>query len=192
MRLTLAFAASILLGACASAQRPAPPPADAAAVYADVARYFPLAVGNRWTYQARLGGRVERSTVRIEEKQGGFFRDNRNGALAFDGEGVRDRDRYLILGPVEPGRTWESLLEDGRRERYEIVQTGATVQVPAGTFERVLVVRATTAADPRSSLEVEWAYAPGVGLVRMASTVISGDGARIPQAELELLSFDVE
>jgi len=182
------LASLLLLGACASAQRPAPAASGAAA---DVARYVPLAVGNRWTYQARLGGRVERNVVRIEERRGGFFRDNQNGALAFDGEGVRDENRYLILGPVVRGQTWESLLEGGVRERYEIVDTAATVRVPAGSFEQVLVVRATTPADPQRSLEVEWAWAPDVGLVRMSSAVVGKDGQRIPQAELELLSFEL-
>jgi len=193
MRPSLVLLVALGAAGCASAP-PAPSPAAAAraAPQPDVARYFPLAVGNTWTYQTRVGGRVERNTVRIESRQAGFFRDNQRGALAFDGEGVRDERRYLILGPLEPGRKWESRLEDGRTERYEIVATGAQVQVPAGRFDDALVVRGTTPLDPATLLEIEWSYAPGVGLVRMESTAVVDGRERIPQALMELLSFRLE
>ncbi|WP_373049090.1 hypothetical protein [Vulgatibacter sp.] len=188
MRLPVLLVAASLLGACATAAPTASAPA-AARVQPDVAHFFPLAVGNSWTYQTRFGGKVERNTVRIEEKQGGYFRDNQRGALAFDGEGLRDERRYLILGPVAPGTTWESLLEDGKRERYEIVKTNASVEVPAGRFEGVLLVRGITPVDAATSLEMEWAYAPGVGLIRLASAALVGGRDRIPQATIELLEF---
>jgi hypothetical protein len=188
MRLPLlALAAALAIG-CASAPAPKPAPDAAPAQQPAVARYFPLAVGNSWTYQTRFGGKVERNTVRIVEKEGRFFRDNQRGALAFDGEGLRDERRYLILGPIEPGRSWESRLDDGKVERYEIVATDATVAVPAGRFEDVLIVRGITPVDAATNLEIEWAYAPGVGLVRMVSTAVVGGQERIPQAEIELLS----
>jgi hypothetical protein len=188
MRLPLAALVVALATGCASAPI-ADTPAAAHERQPAVARYFPLAVGNTWTYQTRFGGKVERNTVRIESKEGRFFRDNQRGALAFDGEGLRDERRYLILGPLEPGRAWESRLEDGKTERYEIVRTDATVQVPAGRFDDVLVVRGITPVDAATNLEIEWSYAPGVGLVRMASTAVVGGRERLPQAEIELLSF---
>jgi hypothetical protein len=190
LHLVFVFAAATLLASCASGPAPVPATTPASA-YADVARFFPLAVGNSWTYQSRLGHQVERSTVRIEQKQGAFFHDNQRGTLAFDGEGLRDQRRYLILGPIEAGRSWESLLENGQRERYEIVQTGATAVVPAGTFEDALVVRGTTPMDPTTSLQVEWTYAPDVGLVRMTSAVLVARKDPVPQAEVELLSFSL-
>lgn len=190
MRLQLLSLVALLAAGCASAPEPRPA-APATRQQPAVARYFPLAVGNSWTYQTRFGGKVERNTVRIEGREGGFFVDNQRGRLAFDGEGLRDERRYLILGPLEPGRSWESHLEAGKTERYEVVATDATVHVPAGRFENVLVVRGTTPVDAATKLEIEWAYAPNVGLVRMVSTAVVGGQERIPQAEIELLSWQL-
>lgn len=191
MRLQHVVLLATLATGCASAPAARTAPAAAAHPQPEVARYFPLAVGNSWTYQTRFGGKVERNTVRIESKAGGFFHDNQRGRLAFDGEGLRDERRYLILGPIEPGRSWESRLEDGRTERYEIVQTDASVQVPAGRFGDVLVVRGTTPVDAATTLQIEWSYAPDVGLVRMESTAVVGGQERIPQAEIDLLSYQL-
>lgn len=183
--------AATSLAACA-AERPVPtePAATAASAAAEIAAFVPLAVGNRWTYVTRFADKVERNTVQIEREEGGFFRDNQRGALSFDGEGLRDEQRYLILGPLRAGRSWESLLPGGKRERYEILRTDATVEVPAGRFERVLLVRGVSPIDAGTDLEVEWAWAPGVGLIRMETTARIGK-ERTPQARIELESFQL-
>jgi len=182
--------AILLLATSCAARLATAPRREAIASSETLARYFPLAIGNRWTWQVRTGNRVERATVRIVDRKRGFFVDDAGGALAFDGEGLRDERRYLVLGPLEPGRTWQSLLEDGTTERYRIAAVGARVAVPAGTFDEVVVVRGTTPVDPRTELEIEWAWAPDVGLIRMASELVAADGERIPQRTMELLSFE--
>lgn len=185
----LAWALALILSACAgSGAHVQPAPADEGL---PLAAWFPLEVGNRWTWQVRTGHQVELQEVRIVERQGRYAIDDQGGALAFDGEGLRDAHRYLVLAPVRRGATWQSTLEDGTVERYEIVATDAQVQVPAGTFDQVLVVRATTPADRRASLELEWSWAPEVGLVRMVSTLVTDRAERIEQMRRELVSWSI-
>jgi hypothetical protein len=175
-----------VLAACATAgvaptPREAPPPSP-------VATYFPLAVGNTWTYETRIGPRVETNTVAIVAEDGGVFTDNRNNRFFVDGDGLRDERRYLLHTPLVRGTTWRSTVDVGKTEAYEIVATGATVTVPAGTFHGAVVVRGRTRVDRAAELEVEWTYAPGVGLVRIATTALAGR-ERIPQGVTELTEY---
>lgn len=188
---TALLLAALTLAGCASTRSASQTSAVPAASGSAVARYMPLAVGNHWTYVVRTDRMNAIRTVRILERRGGFYRDDQGGAFAFDGEGLRDERRYLILAPLAEGHRWESLLEGGRRERYEIVETDGRVTVPAGTFEEVLVVRATSPQGDGTTLEVEWSWAPGVGLIRLRSTAILAGGERVPQAEFELSDYRV-
>jgi hypothetical protein len=177
-----------VLAACATAgvapaPRPAPPPSP-------VATYFPLAVGNQWTYETRYGPRVETNTVSIVAEEGGVYTDNRNNRFFVDEDGLRDERRYLLHAPLVRGTTWKSTVDVGRTETYEIVDTGATVTVPAGTFPGAVVVRGRSRVDPTTELQVEWTYAPGVGLVRIATFALAGRD-RIPQAVSELTEYRV-
>jgi hypothetical protein len=184
--LPLLFAFSVV--ACATAgvapARHEPPPPS------PVATYFPLAVGNAWTYETRFGQRVETNTVSIVSAEGGVFTDSRNNRLVLDDEGLRDERRYLLRAPLAVGTTWKSIVDVGKTETYEIADTHATVTVPAGTFEDVILVRGRSRVDAGTELSVEWAYAPGVGLVRIATTARVGT-ERIPQARTELTRYQV-
>src|SRR5262249_9662020 len=70
--------------------------------------YYPLAVGNHWTYSVNfLGDRRERR-VEIIGHRDGYYLDNEGGQLTVDGLGVRDQKRYLLRSPsarARPGRT---------------------------------------------------------------------------------------
>lgn len=176
------------LAACATAgvapaprETPAPSP---------VATYFPLAVGNSWTYETRFGQRVETNTVSIVGQEHGVFTDSRNNRLILDADGLRDERRYLLKAPLAVGTTWKSIVDVGKTETYEIVDVHATLTVPAGTFDDVVLVRGRSRVDPGTELAVEWAYAPGVGLVRIATTALVGQ-QRIPQARTELTRYQV-
>ena len=57
--------------------------------------FYPLALGNAWTYEARGGGRTSRDTIKIIGQDGPWFLDDHRGRLRVDSEGIRDRDRYL-------------------------------------------------------------------------------------------------
>ena len=179
---------AVLLAACATAgvaptPREAPPPSP-------VATYFPLAVGNTWTYETRLGPKVETNTVSIVAEEGGVFTDNRNNRFLLDEDGLRDERRYLLHTPLVRGTGWRSTVDVGRTESYEIVETGATVTVPAGTFGDAVVVRGRSRVAREAEVEVEWTYAPGVGLVRISTTALAGRD-RIPQGVTELTEFQI-
>lgn len=154
--------------------------------------YFPLKVGNSWTYETRFGKKVEQNTVKIEKQEGGYFRDNQRGVLAFDPTGLRDERRYLIQAPVTPGTRWKSVVDIGKTETYEIVSTEEVVTVPAGTFHDALLVRGHSQVDAATEIEIEWLYAPNVGLVKMVTTAVIGGRERVPQTEIALRSYDVK
>ncbi|HEY0840664.1 MAG TPA: hypothetical protein VGD74_10800 [Vulgatibacter sp.] len=184
---SLAVALCLLGSACAT-----PGPVSTAASPGldggDLRSLLPLAVGNEWRFRTIGDDRGGQVVVRIEKEEGGFHVDNLGGAFRFDAEGLRDRERYLVLLPLEEGHRWESRLEGGVVERYEIVDVEATVEVPAGTFRRAVVVRATTRLDDSTEMEREWTWARGVGPVRTTATVIRR-GERFPQPGLELEAF---
>src|SRR5690606_28267787 len=137
-------------------------------------RYYPLAVGNSWTYETRFGKRVERNTVTITGKEGGYFVDDSRGQLAFDAEGLREPTRYLIRRPIRRGASCKSIVDGGRSNRFEMVDTEARVAVPAGTFHDVLVVKSRDDSVPGGEMERVSSYAPGVGLIRVEHTMIVG------------------
>ncbi|HSP18617.1 MAG TPA: hypothetical protein VLQ79_03830, partial [Myxococcaceae bacterium] len=81
-----------LLGCAHEGAAPAPASPAAAPTTSrlpEAARYFPLAVGNRWTYQATYLG--ERSTRQVElvAFRDGSYVDRDGRSLRFDGEGLR-------------------------------------------------------------------------------------------------------
>ncbi len=67
----------VALGVCACATQARPPPAPVASAQ----DYYPLAVGNRWTYDTNfLGDRRERS-VEIVAVRDGYYIDNEGAQL---------------------------------------------------------------------------------------------------------------
>ncbi len=181
-----------LLGACRTA--PSTPPAQAPAPRGGPGDYFPLALGNVWVWddvspQLPVGGRQSARTVRIVAKTpDGFFRDNEGTDLRADGECVRDRVRRLLCRPLAAGGGWRSVVSVSSTERYEIVGVGEHVQVPAGTYEGCIRVRAHNRAGPNSEHVMELTYAPGVGPVRL-ETGASVDGVAAPQIRAVLREF---
>lgn len=179
-----------LLGAgCAGA--PAPPVREAGP-----AAYFPLAVGNSWTYLDQspalpAGGRGATRTVRILERTpDGFYRDSERGELKVGPDCVRDRLRQLLCAPLEVGNRWTSTVSVASTERYEIAAVGETVVTPAGRFERCVRVRAHNRAPGGADYVNELTYAPGVGLVRIETFAVV-DGKATPQVRAVLSSYRV-
>jgi hypothetical protein len=155
-----------------------------------VADYYPLAVGNRWTYV--VNGRAEKLVeVRILKEEGGFFHDSQGGQLAVDGFGIRDQKRYLLRAPLETGRTWTNVVSVSSTERYQILRTGAPCESPAGVFKDCVQVEGRNRVDSDTTLVNTFTFAPGVGLVRIQVEAEQG-GRRIPQTWLELASFQVK
>jgi len=155
-------------------------------------RFFPLAVGNRWVYRTKFGKTVEENVVTIDRQEGAVYRDSRGSVLGLDPAGVRDERRFLLKAPLTPGARWQSTVEIGRVEEYLVVGVDEEVSVPAGTFHGCVLVRGKSAVDAATELEIEWSYAPGVGLVKMETTAILAKKERVPQTVIELTSYKVK
>jgi hypothetical protein len=176
------------LGACAHGGSGA---AAAAQAPASLEAYYPLAVGNRWTY-ALNGAKDKQLEVAIVKEEGGYFLDSRGARLAHDAFGLRDGDkRYLLRGPLEVGTRWQSIVSVSSTERYEITATGVPCTVPAGAFEGCVQVTGRTRAEGERVLAAHYTYAPRVGLVRI-ETVLEEGSRKLPQLKLELASFAVQ
>ncbi|RKH24623.1 hypothetical protein D7Y13_33715 [Corallococcus praedator] len=154
-----------------------------------IAEYYPLAVGNQWTY--RLDKRDDKPvTVEIVKEQDGYFLDNQGGQLTVDAYGLRDPKRYLLRGPLEAGRGWNNVVSVSSTERYQLVQVGFACQAPAGSFPNCVSVEGRNRVDAKTTLVNTMTFAAGVGLVRV-DVATEQDGKRVPQTELELVSFKV-
>lgn len=179
-------AAALVWGGCAKHVEVDEKPKDSA----KLAEYYPLAVGNHWTYT--VNGRADHPVdVKILKEEDGFFHDSQGGQLMVDTFGVRDQKRYLLRGPVEAGRTWTNVVSVSSTERYQILQAGFPCQAPAGSFENCVQVEARNRVDAETTLVNTFTFAPGVGLVRI-QVEAERDGRRIPQTWLELTSYQVK
>ncbi len=189
LALLLPLAALAALSACAHA------PAGGAA--AGPSRFFPLAVGNEWTWEDQSPQlpperRGALRTVRILERTAdGFFRDDERGELRIEAGCVRGRVRQLLCAPIAVGTSWKSVLSVSSTERYEITAVDEVVVAPAGTFRGCVRVRAVNHAGPGTDLVNEITYAPGIGPVRIETFVVK-DGAAAPQLRALLRSHRIE
>jgi hypothetical protein len=207
MRAVIRTAAPLLaaaLVACAHAPAPAPETASAAQgtgaatarTAPEVAIFFPLAVGNQWTWVDRSpragSGEPKERTVRILSRDAeGFYVDDANGALKVAHGCVQDRVRRILCAPLEADRTWTSIVSETSTERYQVAATGVTARVPAGEFTGCVLVRARNRAGPDAEVLLETTYAPGVGPVRIETFALV-DGKKVPQVKAELRSYRIE
>lgn len=175
--------AGLLLCACKSG----PPPAAAPA--GDDARiYYPLAVGNAWTYAVR--GSDKQETIRIVGRDGPWFLDDHRGRLRYESDGVRDSDRYLLRTPLAAGAKWSSV-ENLVVQRFEVVTTDGSAVTRAGTFTRCAVVRNEQPLKTGGKFVTEWTYAPKVGMVRLVTSTIDAKGRQEEQTGLQLVDYRV-
>lgn len=176
------------------ATAPAPPRPGAAAP--DPTAWFPLAVGNEWTWvdlsPSQEPGTARRRTVRIVSRDAeGFYVDDARGALKSAHGCIQDRVRRILCAPFEAERSWTSVVSETSTERYQIAATGLTVTVPEGTFQDCILVRARNRAGGDAEVLLETTYAPGVGPVRIETFAIVG-GKKVPQVKAELASHRIE
>ena len=155
-----------------------------------IADYYPLAVGNRWTYL--VNGRADKQVeVKILKEDGGFFLDSQGGQLTADSFGIRDQKRYLLRSPLEPGKTWTNVVSVSSTEHYRILRASGPCEAPAGVFQGCVQVEARNRVDADTTLVNTFTFAPRVGLVRIQVEAERG-GRRIPQTWLELTSYQVK
>lgn len=153
--------------------------------------FYPLAVGNSWSYQVQLLGEKTQMEVKILKEDNGVFEDSTGNQLFTDAFGVRDQKRYLLRDPVEVGTEWSNVVSVSSVERYKIVSANVSCDAPAGHFEGCVVVESTNRVGEGKALVNELTFAPRVGLVRI-STLLINDGKKVPQSTLELTRYQVE
>jgi hypothetical protein len=161
-----------------------------AEVQVDVASYYPLQVGNSWTYDVNLLGAHQKQEISIVGAQGGRFTDSAGNTLSVDAYGIRDEKRYLLRTPIAVGTRWNNVVSVSSYEQYEIIEAGHSCEAPAGTFVGCVVVQSRNKAEGEKTLINTMTFAPRVGLVRVATEMDVG-GKLIPQARLELVSYKV-
>jgi hypothetical protein len=195
VRLLLPAAALAALAACAGTGPRPQAAAPAAAAAGAPADFYPLAVGNEWTYRDESPGLRQQAatrTVRILARtKDGYFKDTDRGELRADADCLHDRSRRLLCGPIAKGTTWTSVVSVSSTEKYEIAGVGESVQTPAGTFEGCVRVRAHNKASPTAEMVLEITYAPGIGPARIETFVLVGGNA-IPQFKAVLEKVKIE
>jgi hypothetical protein len=183
-----------VLGVLGCAHDAAPVPAKAKATTprppSAAARYFPLAVGNRWTYEATYLG--ERSTHEVELVgfRDGSYLDKEGRALRVDSEGLRDQTRYLLHEPLVAGGTWTSIIAPGSAEHYRVLSAGTACTAPAGSFPDCIEVESRNRIDEALTLVATITFAAGVGIVHIRTALEQG-GKLSPTAELRLTAYQV-
>ena len=192
----LCAAAALALAACAAPSAEsggAGGPTAAVAKYSkeEIARYYPLAVGNTWLYKGALLNQPVQNRVTITRVDGAVYADDKGGQLLVDDEGLRDRKRYLLKGPIKKGVTWMSVASIASVERFEIVEAGRLVKVGAGSFDGCVIVRGKNKIDAHKDFVTEWTYAPGVGIVRIETFLLKEGKDYVPQGQLELSAYEL-
>jgi len=175
---------SLALVACAH------PPAPAEAPGTSPARYFPLAVGNRWSYRATGGGAETVEQVEIRGVKDGQYQDNRGRTFWVSPDGLRDQSRVLLRGPVEAGRTWTVRLGPDAVEHWRIVSVAEPCSVPAGRFADCVQVESRTAAAGGAELVNRITFAAQVGIVQIRTALVRGK-TETPQTDLVLTAYEV-
>jgi hypothetical protein len=156
---------------------------------AAASEYYPLTVGNSWTYHVKALGEEREQTITIQGEDNGFLKDNAGNELTADAYGVRDKLRYLLREPVEPGTHWTNVVSASSIEDYKIVSVESCT-VAAGHFERCAIVESRNKADPKHTLVNTFTFAQGVGIVRIETELHTGQD-RIPQVRLELQKYSL-
>jgi hypothetical protein len=191
LRHLFACAAAAAVACSGAAPKPEKEAAAPAAPAASPSTYYPLAVGNSWTYEATAAGRKRRDTVQIIGRDGPWFLDDHRGRLQADSIGVRDADRYLLRQPLSTGAKWTAV-ENLVVQRFEVVATEADLTTRAGRFSSCIVVRnEQPLPDRRGKYVTEWTYAPHVGLAQLVTQTVSASGTAQDQVRLELVSYRV-
>ena len=176
-------ALALLLCACKAGPQP-----SGAGTGEDATRYYPLAIGNSWTYSVR--GSDRRETIQIVGRDGPWFLDDHRGRLRYEADGVRDSDRYLLRTPLSAGATW-SAVENLVVQRFEVVSMDGSAVTQAGTFTGCAVVRNEQILGKRGKFVTEWTYAPKVGLVQLVTSTVDPKGRQQEQTRLQLVAYRV-
>lgn len=177
-----------LLLVCSCATSSGAPAGDQKGSARSASDYFPLKVGTAWEYEASMLGEKRTLPVAILKVVDGVAEDSTGARLMADAWGVRDERRYLLRNPLEAGTRWNNVVSPSSVENYQILAVDQPCDAPAGRWEGCVIVESRNRIDESKTLVNEITLAPGVGIVRMATTLDDG-GRRLPQSQLTLLKF---
>lgn len=151
-------------------------------VRANKGNYFPLSVGNSWTYLLRGHTEVPGKTIKWKITQREVIRgipvfhlwqtpsqDDEPLSLAEVETGIREAgtERFLLKKPLRIGERWSaksrSLRAPGKSDAFEVTSDGKPCSVEEHSFDDCTVIREIDEANDVASLTT---YARGVGPVK--------------------------
>ncbi len=155
--------------------------------------YWPLQIGNSWTYRIEHGGASQQNTVKIlSQDADGFFVDNQGARLKKHPAGIFDGDRFLLRDPLELGGKWMAVPSANSLERFEISSLHFDMTVPAGTFHDCVRVQARNRISATEQFIGEWTYAPHVGLIAFNSFRELNKKDKKLQTSMQLVEYKVK
>ncbi|HSW61374.1 MAG TPA: hypothetical protein VLJ60_11270 [bacterium] len=187
LALVILFLAAIAVTSCNNTKKDAPPHTSD---YKESAlKYFPLALGNKWTYNVNYFGSAGSIEVLITGTDGEWFLDNRGGKIMADRRGIRDADRYILMFPLQR-EAWISIIDPRTRETRKTAGVDETVKVPAGTFEGAIKVHTYVELPENRILHSFHYFVADVGIVKIETAIEEPkEGKMIPQTVTELVSY---
>ena len=153
--------------------------------------YAPMSVGAWWNYEVSYPGQQGEMKVELLSQKDGYFIDNRRGAFQHTPGGLRDRERYLIKNPIQPGTSWKSVVGPSAVEHLQIDEVGTPCESLAGRFEDCLVVSARLRRDKNMQLHIKWVWARNVGLVRLETEAELPGNKRVRQVTQSLKDYSL-
>jgi hypothetical protein len=145
--------------------------------------FYPLAEGHAWAYDVDTGdGQTVLAIVRVE-RAGAGFAEVRTGeglrryAVRADGIVREPEGVYLLRAPLRAGQRWPSL----GGATAAVAAANVAEETPAGRFDGC--VRVVEAGGSRGG-RVETTYCPGVGPVRVVSSMALSRGTVRVEASL--------
>lgn len=183
---------------------PEPSPSSPNEQTENIAAYIPLSVGNYWLYEG-IGNEYASYTEKVTYQQrnqyqviidnGGTVTANRYEVAAdrivntfrqsefYEDKNILDQpsniEAILLQSPLTAGNSWTS-----EGNSFEVIDTSATVEVPAGIFENCLTVKITYPESRNYSL---YYYKKDVGLIK-SEYVMPENGKVVSQ----LKEYDVQ
>lgn len=168
--------------------------------------FYPLQVGNRWTYDELAMGKVHNTWQATISQQASPTRWVQDITLVQEGKtprparqvlevrprGIFDGTRYVLEEPVTLGKKWMTVLDVSTAERFEIVGVDEVVEVPAGRFTGCVRVR-NTITDPGKVVQLtEPVFCRDVGMVETRIRVQKPGKPDIVVSHMRLLRFERE
>lgn len=155
---------------------------------AQLASYFPLAVGNSWTYSVEGIGAPQSETIRVVDSRdirgvtyyqveglvptAGLLRIDSRGRLVEYREGQSEQLWYDFAAPL--GSSWQIDRPDLCFASATIKERGVEHRVPAGAFRGVIEVDFGPEANCADAGLDRDLFAPAVGLIERSAITIAG------------------